>query len=75
MPKNPYLPRPKPDAEFPDFEERLIDYVDNERSRRLLLLLPATEEVDLLLEQRAQAALEEEEQKTEARAQLLDAKA
>ena len=75
MPKNPYLPRPKPDAEFPDFEERLIDYVENDRPRRLQLLLPATQEVDLLLEQRAQAALEEEEQKTEAQAKLLDAKA
>ena len=75
MPKNPYLPRPKPDAQFPDFEERLIDYVEDDRPRRLQLLLPATEEVDLLLEQRAQAALEEEEKKTEARAQLLDAQA
>lgn len=75
MSKNPYQPRSKPDAEFPDFEERLIDYVENERSRRLLLLLPATEEVDLLLEQRAQAAQDEEDQREEARAQRLDAKA
>ncbi|WP_291012934.1 AAA family ATPase [Hydrogenophaga sp.] len=74
---NKYRPslRPEPDAQFPDFAERSIDYIEGDTPSRVKLLLPATAEVDDLLQQRARAAREDEARAVEERAQRLDAQA
>lgn len=73
MNKDPFKRKPAPDAEFPDFEERSIDYIEDDTPRRMKLLLPKTAEVEDLLQQRARAVREEEERKDEERALRLEA--
>ncbi|WP_291013783.1 AAA family ATPase [Hydrogenophaga sp.] len=75
MSKSPCRRQPTPDAKFPDFAARSFDYIDGDTPRRVQLLLPATEEVDDLVRQRAKAAREEEARSAEERARRLDAEA
>ena len=75
MSKSPYRRQPAPDAQFPDFAERSFDYIEDDTPHRLKLLLPVTQEVDDLMQQRAKAAREEEAREVEERAQHLDAQA
>lgn len=73
MHKFPSRVRPAPDAQFPDFSERSIDLVEDDTPHRLKLLLPATAEVDHLLQQRANSAREAEAKAAEDRARRLEA--
>lgn len=73
MSKYLFRSRPEPDEQFPDYSERSIEYIEDDRPRRVKLLLPATEEVDFLLQKRAEAARDEDARKVEARAQQLEA--
>jgi len=51
---------PAPDQEFPAFAEHELVVFDVDRRRCVTVILPATEEMDQLVKQRAQAALEQE---------------
>lgn len=51
---------PAPDQEFPEFAERKLVVFDVDHSRCVTVILPATEEMDQLVKQRAEAALEQE---------------
>lgn len=51
---------PVPDQEFPAFAARELVVFDVDRSRCVKVILPATEEMDQLVKQRAEAALEQE---------------
>lgn len=68
-----YRPRvaPVPDEEFPAFAARELVVFDVDHSRCVKVILPATEEMDHLVKQRAEAALEQEAAHEEEKADAL----